>query len=376
VTATVTEIAPCQQQLRIRLSPEAASPIRAAVLAEFQKAASVPGFRKGKAPEELVKRQYAPQIHHELLQRLTEHACARVLEEHRLKPAGPIEVTQRQWSETEGLSVDATLEVEPTFELGAYKGMALPQSSCEVSPEECQQALRSLQDSMAQLVPTQEGTAPVAAGVQEPGAPPAGLQKERRVPPLDDELAKDLGFQDVPQLTAHVEATLRERKRDAARQHVDAAVGDALLTRHPFEVPPRLVAQQQERLIRDVKVRLLLSGTPEDALEAEAAKVAATVRASAERRVKLAFVLDRIAEQERIGVTEHELVERLWQIAKQWKKDPVQVRKVFDERGLWPSVASAVRQEKTMAFLRAAGTVTNGSSYPTSSTQQSAHSKQ
>lgn len=343
VTATVTEIAPCQQRLRVHLSPEAASPIRAAVLAEFQKASSVPGFRKGKAPEEVVERHYAPQLHHELLQRLTEHACARALEQHRLKPVGPIEVTERHWSETEGLSVEATLEVEPSFALGAYKGIPLPQPSCDVSQEECRQALSALQDSMAQLVPAQEGTA-----------------KERRVPPLDDELAKDLGFQDVPKLTAHVEATLRERKRDAARQQVDAALGDALLERHPFEVPPRLVAQQQERLIRDIKVRLLLVGTPEDAVEAEAAKVTAKVRASAERRVKLAFVLDRIAEQERIGVTEQELVERLWQIAKQWKKDPAMVRKVFDERGLWPGVASVVREEKTMAFLRAAATVTNG----------------
>ena len=76
--------------------------------------------------------------------------------------------------------------------------------------------------------------------------------------------------------------------------------------------------------------------------------------------MKLSFILDRIATKESITVTQDELVKRLWQLAQRWKKDPVEVRKIFDEQKLWPSVFSSIRQEKTTAFLLSAASVTNG----------------
>ena len=71
-------------------------------------------------------------------------------------------------------------------------------------------------------------------------------------------------------------------------------------------------------------------------------------------------ILDRIATKESVAVTQDELVQRLWKLSQQWKKDPAEVRKTFDDQGLWPSVASAIRQEKTMAFLLSAASVKNG----------------
>jgi FKBP-type peptidyl-prolyl cis-trans isomerase (trigger factor) len=78
--------------------------------------------------------------------------------------------------------------------------------------------------------------------------------------------------------------------------------------------------------------------------------------------VKLAFILDRIAAQGSITVTQDELVARLWQLAQRWKKDPAEVRKIFDAQGLWPSVVSTIRQENTIAFLLSAAAVTPSTS--------------
>ena len=56
---SVKDTAPCQKTLRIQVRPETLAPIRASVASEFQRQVTLPGFRKGKAPTELVERHTA-----------------------------------------------------------------------------------------------------------------------------------------------------------------------------------------------------------------------------------------------------------------------------------------------------------------------------
>ena len=377
MTAAVTEPSPCEKSLRVQVGREVVVPVRAAVLAEFQREVTLPGFRKGRVPAALLEREYAKPIREELLRRLTQQALEQVAKDYGLKPVGPFEVKTADLSETDGLKIEAMVEVAPAVPLGQYKGIPLAQGSDVVTPEDIGRALTALQDSMAQLVPSGEGEAtpppaasPPQAGSPVPsgtgGQPPAGAAgggaKERRVPALDDELAKDLGLGTLEQLRAHVAAKLREQKRTEQARAMESALCDELLKRHTFQVPPRLVSRQTDRLTRDFKVRLLLGGTPEEQLGAEVAKFTEELRRSAERHVKLTFILDRIAEQESIAVSQDELVKRLWQLAQRWKKDPTEVRKHLDEQGLWPSVVSAIRQDKTIAFLIAAAAINSAHS--------------
>ena len=341
--ASITEAGPCQKSVRLQVGPEEIAPVRAAVLAEFQKQAALPGFRKGKAPPELVEKHYTKPVHDETIHRVTQEAFERAVKDHRLKPVGPFSVSRAEYHEGAGLTLEATVEIEPEFVLGAYRGIPLTRTLADVSQEDIAQALAKLQESMAQLVPVAEG------------AP-----KERQVPVLDDELAKDLGFESLEKLRAHVEAKLREQQRAAHSRQLESALCDELLTRHAFDVPPGLVSRQTERLTRDFKVRMLLAGRSEAQVEEEAAKFTEQLRTNAQRYVKLGFVLDRIAEKESMAVTQDEVVNHLWQLARRWQKDPVEVRKLLDAQGLWPSVVSTIRQEKTVALLLGAAKITNG----------------
>jgi len=357
--ASITDAAPCQKALRLRVGRDAVAPVRGAVLAEFQRRAALPGFRKGKAPAALVEQRYAKDIQDETLHRVTQQAFEQVAQAHGLKPVGPFEVRTMNFSEADGLTLEATVEVEPSFTLARYRGIPLMRPSAEVAPEDMERAMSSLQESMAQLVPAK-----------------AGEGKERQVPALDEELAKDLGFPSLTALREHVAAKLREQKRTTQAQALEDALCDELVRRHPFEVPPRLVAHQTERLTRDFKVRLLLAGVPEGEVDGKVAQFAEQLRTSAERHVKLAFILDRIAAQESVAVTQDELVQRLWQLAQRWKKDPAQVRQFFDAQGLWPSVVSAIRQEKTIAvLLSAAEIVPEPGTPPAAGSQAPAHGR-
>ncbi|MBI4341658.1 MAG: hypothetical protein HY598_05190 [Candidatus Omnitrophica bacterium] len=352
--SSVADTAPCQKTLKLRVKAEAIRPVREAVVAEFQREAALPGFRKGKAPADLIERQYGKSIQDETLQRITKATLEETAKTHELKPVGPFEVRAVSFSPAGELAFEATVEVEPVFELGPYKGIAVPEGSDAVASQELEEALKSLQESSAQLVPGAEGQ-----------------PKERHVPPLDDELAKDVGLKDLAALKEHVEAKLREQKRAASARAKEAALSEELLKRHAFSVPPRLVDHQTERLTRDFTVRLLFSGVAEEQAKQETAKFTEQLRQAGERHVKLSFIIDRIAEQEQVAVTQQELVERLWQLARGWKKDPAEVRAILDAQGLWPSVYSAIRQEKTMSLLLAAAVVTNGSAQSTTSSKAS-----
>ena len=338
---SVTDAGPCQKSVRLRLDPEAIQPVRAAVISEFQKQATLAGFRKGKAPVHLVERQYAQAIQEELLHRITKQSLERAVTEHQLRPVGPFEVHRADLT-ADGLQLEATVEVEPLFELAQYKQIRLTRPSAEVTPQEMEQGMASVQDSMAQMEPAGEGQ-----------------PKQRNVPPLDDELAKDLGFESLERLRTHVGAKLREQKRAAQAEALEDALCDELLKRHAMDVPPKLIAHQAQRLTQDFKARLLLAGIPEVQLEDEVKKFTEQLRDSAQRRVKLGFILDRIAAQESITVSEGEVVERLWQLARRWNKDPAEVRKMFDARGLWPSVMTTIRQEKTIRRLLSEAAITD-----------------
>lgn len=325
---------PCRHRLQITLAPTGVAPVREEVVKEFQKEAVIAGFRKGKAPRELVERHYPAQIREELIRRLTRQTLEQAAGERKLKPVGPFEISQVTLDEQKGLALDAQVEVEPDFPLGQYRTIPLTRPPLFVSPEELDQALNQLRESAAQMVPA-----------------PDGKTKERNVPNLDDEFAKDVGFETLDKLKEHVDAKLREQKQALQRQQLEQALCETLLSRHQFDVPAGLVARQADRLARDFFVRLLLAGKSEDEAKQELPKYTEQLRTSAARNVKLVFVLDRIAEQEHISITQDELVDRLWTLARQWKKDPAEVRKLLDQRELWPSVLSSIRQDKTIAWL-------------------------
>lgn len=352
----VTADGPCQKSLRLHVGMETIAPVRAAVLGDLQKQATLPGFRKGKAPRDLIEKRYAESLQQETLQRVTQQALEQAAKEYELKPVGPFEIRRADYHETDGLALEATVEVEPEFVLAEYTKIPLRRLPADVTPEDVAKALTQLQESMAQMVPAPPPSGQAESSPQLVGGP----AKERQIPQVDDELAKDVGFETLAALRTHVEAKLQEQKRHAQEQALEGALCDALLSRHAFDVPPRLVAHQTERLTRDFKVRLLMSGKAEADVDAEVGKFTEQLRTNAERLVKLSFIFDRIAEREQLSVTQDEIVERLWQLSQRWKKDPGEVRKILDAQRLWPSVVSTIREEKTIAFLVSAAQIENG----------------
>lgn len=125
---------------------------------KLAKDVQLPGFRKGKAPLDLVKKQIAEQnILVEAVEAIAQEALDLGLEEHKLNPITRPELGIDAIS-TEKVSVKFTFEVLGEIKLGEYKNLGITKEVAIVTPEEVDAKLEGLRAQFAELVLKEEGT--------------------------------------------------------------------------------------------------------------------------------------------------------------------------------------------------------------------------
>lgn len=182
--------------------------------------------------------------------------------------------------------------------------------------------------------------------------------KEKVEPDLDDAFAKSLGgdFQTLADLRHAVrEDIIKEKERERQGRLENQAL-DELLARHPFEVPPSLLQQEQESMFRDQWERMGQQGINPQGLDW--GKMLEAMRPMAERRVRTRLLLGRIAAQEGITVDDAELNAGLARIAVKSGRGVAQVRKFYEDNDLMEKLRSSLRDEKTMRLVLDKATVT------------------
>ena len=175
--------------------------------------------------------------------------------------------------------------------------------------------------------------------------------KEKVVPDLDDTFAKGLGgnFQTLADLRAAVREDIikgKERERQAVLEN---QVQDQLLARHPFEVPPALIQQEQENIFREQWEHLSQYGVKPEQMDH--AKMLEAIKPMAERRSRVKILLDRICDQEGLTVDDAETDATLARIAVHNGKDVTEVRKFYQERDLMDTLKQQLQDDKTMKML-------------------------
>src|ERR1700704_6067173 len=102
---------------------------------DFQREASLPGFRPGKAPRDMVLRKYAKDIQDEVKRKLISDSYKKAVEEQKLDVLGYPDIEEIQFSRGQPLQFAATIETAPEFELPEYKGIPVQQETRTVSDE-------------------------------------------------------------------------------------------------------------------------------------------------------------------------------------------------------------------------------------------------
>ncbi|MCL2390894.1 MAG: trigger factor [Endomicrobia bacterium] len=131
--------------------------------------------------------------------------------------------------------------------------------------------------------------------------------KEKELPELNDDFAKDMGTENLEDLKNKVKESVEtEEKR---RQDMDAEkqVVEYLVEKNKFEVPQSLVVQQKEHLIERMKNYFKNQGMPKEFIEKQVETGENKFKDEAEKNVRLSYILNTIYTNENLAVTDADL---------------------------------------------------------------------
>jgi trigger factor len=177
--------------------------------------------------------------------------------------------------------------------------------------------------------------------------------KKRTVPELTDDFAKELGhYESLAELEERVRDHMANRKKHSVEGETKDRLFAALIERYPFAVPESLVQEQIEtRLERGLRALAAQGMDTEQMRKLDFARLRAAQRDGALAEVKASLLLDRIAREENITVSDEEL-DRELQLAALQSREPVEsLRARLTEDGKLARIREQLRNEKTASLL-------------------------
>ena len=178
--------------------------------------------------------------------------------------------------------------------------------------------------------------------------------KERLLPTLDDEFAKDAGeeFNNLDDLKASIRERLTKLRRDRAEGTTTDRIMQKLLENHDFEVPVRLVAFEVEQMIKQTQEQLEKNGMSLEAAGLSREKLVEQNEEMAKKRVRGDFLLKKIAEVEEIKLVDEDMERGFKRIGDMYNMPVAKVKEYFQNRDDLLPFINELLNEKILAFLR------------------------
>lgn len=411
IASQLEELGPVRRRVNVEVAESRVQAELDRAFAELGARARLRGFRPGRAPRKVLERYFGAEVRERVLGKLIEEGYRAALERHELVPVGPPEVSTQGLSPGEPLRFSATVEVRPEVKVENWEGIRVERRQVRVAEADVDTVIASMREEAAELHPRETerveagdvvrldmagrlaGARPLrrenllveAGGGPFPGSledklvglergatarltivyPPDFRTRElagqeliaevtikdilaKELPPLDDDFARDHGGCDsLAELRARVRADLERLAAEEADRGVREAVISELAARHPFEVPSGLVGERLRAMIATLEARSGGGG--------RAAKVGEELRAElaaqAEQQVRAELLLDALAVQVGITVSEAELRERLEAMARARREPVERLQAMYASEARRAALDAQLRREKALALL-------------------------
>lgn len=148
----MTSGAGCKQKIDITVPVDDVEQETGRIVNELRAKVQLPGFRRGKVPESLIRSRFAAEIRHDLLDSLVPRFLRAEFERNNLDVVGTPEITGVRLEQGEPLTFTAEFEVSPSFDLGDYRGLEVEYEAPVVSDEEIERRLEQLREQKAEYV--------------------------------------------------------------------------------------------------------------------------------------------------------------------------------------------------------------------------------
>ena len=367
---------------------------------KMRKNINIQGFRPGKAPRKMIEKMYGVEVFfEEAINIAFPEAYEAALKEKELQVVGYPEVDMLGECTVEGFTFTAIVPVYPEVTLGEYKGLSAVKGEVKVTEEDVADRLNTIAERQTRLVsvdreaklgdtavidfegflegvPFEGGkgenhSLELGSGQFVPGfeeqviGMKAGEEKdlditfpeqytpelagkavvfkvkvnevkEKEIPVLDDEFAKDVSeFDTLDELKADLEKKIAEEQEKAAQQAFQDALMEQVAENLTVEIPDAMIETQAKQFIDNFKMQLAQQGIPYD----EYLKMTGTEEASlleeakepAMRQVRMDLAMGAIIKAENITVSDEEVEAEYQHMAEQYSMDIEMVKKYLND---------------------------------------------
>ena len=376
---------------------------------KMRKKINVPGFRPGKAPRKIIEGMYGAEVFfEEAINIAFPEAYEAAVKEQELQVVGYPSVEMVGECTKEGFTFKAVAPVYPEVTLGAYKGLSAPKDEVKVSAADVDERLKELADRNTRLVSVEreakEGDTavidfegfldgkPFDGGKGEnhslelgshsfvPGfeeqvigmkagdekdiditfpedyhADLAGKAvvfkvkvrevKEKDVPAMDDEFAKDVSeFDTLKDLKADLKKKITEERQKAADRAFEEALMEQVAEGITADIPDAMVEAQCRQFLDNFKMQIAQQGIPYDQYMKmtgmDEAKLLEDAKEPATRQVRMDLAMAAIIKAENLEATDEDVEAEFQKMADQYGMDVEMVKKYLQPEQVKDQIVS------------------------------------
>ena len=182
--------------------------------------------------------------------------------------------------------------------------------------------------------------------------------RERKLPAIDDALAEKsgAGVHTLKELRDRIRKDLERAQKRTAENEEREAIVKGLVEKNAFDVPKAMIERAMDMMLEGAFNMLARSGMDPNRVNIDWAKMREDFRPKAETEVRGQLLFEAVSKQEKIDVTDEDVEKKLESIAEETQNPLSQVRKAYKEQQSKEALRSRIREEKTIAFLKAAAT--------------------
>ncbi len=409
------DLSPVKKSIEVEIPSDLISSESRRVADEFGRHAKIPGFRPGKVPPQVVRTRFAKEIQDEVMSRLLPRTFREAIAGRGVEPVGDPHLQHIDtFIEGAPVKYKAEFEVKPHIELGEYRGLEIDGSTIEVTEHDIETMIerlreqassyrveneRALEDgdyAMIEITTSADGVEPETRaghfrlGEESPmpemhealrGRKPGDSAsfekvyaedaqnetlrgrnvrhdvalKEIRVqekPDVTDEFANAVGgWGNVDQMREVIAADIRKHREHEVRRKKQSQIGELLLARHHFDVPETLVEEELGKSMQNYARFLASQGVDLEKAEIDWQKVREDFHPEAVKRVKRALILEAIAKQEKLQVSDVEVDAEIRRAANEAQRDFAEVKHRLRHDGGYEQLRASLAQEKALELV-------------------------
>jgi trigger factor len=260
------------------------------------------------------------------------------------------------------IDIDGTIGTEPVkrkdleIVIGSTDNEVIPGLSAAMAELELALVGKTTQLT---FVPPEERVKPEFRGAEVKLTVAVRDVRERVVPALDDEFARDTGdAESLAELTEQIRKRIEEEDGELAEREARQRLVEALLERNEFDPAPSMVTREVQAQVQEFKRQIAQQGLTLKQIGSSEAAMANNMRPQATFNVKAFLLLEAIRTTEKLEVPEEEIEAEIKEMAEAQGQNPARLRATMEKNNQLLLLRAQMREERVLDFLMNAAEVT------------------